>query len=204
LSHREDPSPPRPRRAVLTWAQRVTGAALALCAIVPRATKGAPPAGEYDVKAAFLYNVAKFVEWPPEAFASPEDPIVIGIAGVDPFGPDLDRAVAGRTANGRGFLVRRFRRPEELRSFCHILFVGAAEDARRWLTAVRDFQGTGALTVGEGVDFARQGSIAFVIENRRVRILVNLEAAEEARLRVSVRLLAVARRVDGAGEEGAH
>ena len=200
LDRRSARSPgPRGRRG----AGRLAVIALLVAApafLAARDSAGAQPVHEYQVKAAFLHGFARFVEWPAEAFSSPEDPIVIGVAGEDPFGETLDRAVAGRTAQGRRFVVRRFRRAEQL-GFCHILFVGAAENGWDWRAAQRERQGYGTLTVGEGAESLRTGSIAFVLEGRRIQLMVNLEAASEARLRISSRLLALAR-IWPTGREG--
>src|ERR1700732_5233370 len=83
---------------------------------------------EYLIKAGFIYNFAKLVEWPTTAFAQPDSPIVIGILGDDPFGATLDRTVADKKIEGRGFLVKRLKW-SDLKNFkdCNILFVSASE-----------------------------------------------------------------------------
>lgn len=147
---------------------------------------------EYEVKAAFVVSFARFVEWPAEAFEAPQAPIVVGVAGGDAFADSLERAAAGRSAQGRPLVVKRFRRTGELEP-CHILFVHGSEDSRRWLSALNERQGRAALTVGEGDEFVRHGVIAMLVEDRRIRLAVNLEAASAARLRISSKLLALAR-----------
>ena len=89
----------------------------------------AQPAGEYQVKAVFLFRFAQFVEWPPEAFSDAQAPIVIGVLGEDPFGGFLDEAVAGERVNRRPLEVRRYRRMDEIGG-CHILFIAESEEAR--------------------------------------------------------------------------
>ena len=132
-----------------------------------------PPALEYQVKAAFLLNFTKFVEWPATAFADERSPFAICILGEDPFGTALSQMVNGEGVNGRNLVVRRIRRAPEPKS-CQVLFVGGSEkDVPNALAET----GPGILTVGEGEDFLRDGGmIAFVIENRRVRFDINQRA----------------------------
>ena len=145
---------------------------------------------EYEVKAAFLLNFTKFVEWPASAFAAADSPIAICVWGNDPFGKMLDRIVAEEVIGGRKVVVRRIRQRPEPRS-CQALFVnGAGKDV---LSGV----GPRVLTIGEGEGFVRSGGmIAFVVENRRVRFGINESAAEAAGLKLSSKLLTVARSVE--------
>src|SRR6266478_110303 len=85
-----------------------------------RAQGPSPPA--YQLKPVFIYNFAKFVEWPAETFSSPTDPIVIGLIGENPFNLYLEEATRGKTINNRPFVVKRVRLVGEARS-CHVLFV---------------------------------------------------------------------------------
>src|ERR1700676_1206259 len=84
---------------------------------------------EYLIKAGFIYNFAKLVEWPSTAFAPPDSPIVIGILGDDPFGATLDKIVADKKINGRGFAVKRLKWGKDFKDLrdCNILFVSASE-----------------------------------------------------------------------------
>jgi hypothetical protein len=144
---------------------------------------------EYQVKAAFLYNFARFVDWPAD---SPDSPFVIGIVGDDPFRGALESAVKGKTVNGRPVLVRRFTSAESAHG-CQILFISGSERGR--LQSILDsLNGSAVLTVGETEGFARSGvAINFVIENDRVRFEVNVEAAERVQLKISSKLLSIAR-----------
>jgi hypothetical protein len=166
---------------------------LALLAVAvllsPRAV-GAQPK-EYEVKAAFLLNFAKFVEWPEGSFSSPRDPIVIAVAGEDPFDGALEQVLRRRTAQGRAFILRHFRRADHLER-CHILFIAGSENADEWLEALERIETPGILTVGEGLEFRHRGGISFLIEDRKVRIAVNIDEVAAARLRVSSKLLALA------------
>lgn len=158
-----------------------------------------PPAGpatDYEVKAAFLYNFAKFVEWPEPA--SPGAPLVVTVLGDDPFGPVLDRTLAGRTAQERTLVARRISRAEDAEP-SQILFVGASEEPR--LPQILSvLEGRSVLTVSEMDGFAeRGGMIGFRTEGSRVRFDINLQQATRARLRISAELLQMARIVGRRG-----
>jgi len=150
---------------------------------------------EYLIKAGFIFNFAKFVEWPPTTFAQTDSPIVIGILGTDPFGPIIDQIVQDKKIGGRGFVVKRLKwgaDPKELRE-CKILFVGASE--RTHIDElVQIVRGLPILTVGETPGFAEHGGvIRLVLEDNRVRFEVNVDAAHQAGLTISSRLLTLAR-----------
>jgi len=147
---------------------------------------------EYQVKAAFLYNFAKFVEWPVNA---PGTRFCIGILGTDPFGPLIDETLAGRTLGSRGVVVRRFSRPEDAFD-CQIVFVASSATPLKLL--LRRFEGKAVLTVGDAPAFCQSGGIiGFQVAERRIRFAVNLEAAERAQLQLSSKLLSLATKVWG-------
>jgi hypothetical protein len=159
---------------------------------------------EYLIKAGFIYNFAKLVEWPTTAFAQPDSPIIIGILGDDPFGATLDRIVADKKINGRGFVVKRLKWTRELKDLrdCNILFVSSSErehmdsvvDAVKWLPV---------LTIGDVPGFARRGGIMnFTLEDNKIRFEVNVEAAKHADLTISSRLLTLARIVQQVAADG--
>jgi len=148
---------------------------------------------EYQVKAAFLLNFTKFIDWPAAAFADSGSPVAICILGDDPFGSALDQIVEGEVVDGRRISVQRIKRAPTPKS-CQVVFVGKPE--KEALKILRGL-GPGVLTVSEGESFARSGGmIAFVIENRRVRFDINLTIAENAGLKLSSKLLTVARTVE--------
>lgn len=173
--------------------------ALLLCAtLAGHRLVAAAPLNEYAVKAAFLYQFTRFVEWPPSMFPDAEAPLVVGVLGHDPFGDHLRAATQGRTAYGRPIVVRSVRHGEQLRQ-CHVLFVSASEEGR--IPDVLRTVGTaGVLTVGDSPGFAEAGgTMNFVIEASRVKLEVNIGAAERARVRISSKLLTLARIVDRGG-----
>ena len=147
---------------------------------------------EYAVKAAYIYNFAKFVEWPADAFARPDSPFVIGIIGKDPFGSVIDKAVQGKTIDGRSFTVVRLKLDQDLKQ-CQILFVSASEKDKI-SRLFSDLKGAPVLTVGETPQFASRGGIInFKIENGTVRFEINPDAAKRAHLTISSKLLSLAR-----------
>lgn len=150
-----------------------------------------PGFDEYQVKAAFLYNFAKFVEWPPGTFANSTDPIGICIAGMNPFGSALDAMVRGKKIGERIFAVRQISDTQQTKG-CQILFIASTE-WKRVRPLLDALKGTAILTVGETDDFtAAGGMIAFQLAGPRVRIQIDLETAEQSRLKISSKLLSLA------------
>ena len=148
---------------------------------------------EYRIKAAFLYNFARFVEWPQED-ARNEHKLVIGVLGKDPFGPILDETVRGKKARGRPLEIKRLSNADDTAS-CDLVFVSSSE-RRRIETLLTALNGAKVLTVGETPNFLDKGGmINFVIENERVRIDLNLGTTRAAGLSVSSQLIRVAREV---------
>jgi hypothetical protein len=169
--------------------RRLIVAVLALVLHAGSAIAAGPEHGrfdEYQVKAAFIFNFAKFVAWPD----APGTPIVIGIAGEDPFGELLDNAVRGKTAAGRSIEVRRLGENDDLRG-CSILFVSSSEK-RRAADLIRR-AGDGVLTIGDLPQFTQDGGIVrFFLENNRVRFQINAKAAERSGLKIHSQLLSLA------------
>ena len=175
-------------------AKRNIACGLALLALASsRLFAQAPVADEYQVKAAFLFNFAKFVEWPADTFKGPEDPIAICVLGQNPFGTALEDVVRDKTVAGRGFVVRGLLSAQQA-SKCQILFVSASE--RKRLGSLLDqLKGRSILTVGEGDDFiANGGIIDFKLKDARVRIDIDAAAADRAGLHISSKLLSLAER----------
>jgi len=155
----------------------------------------AQPAPEWSVKAVFIYNFTRFVEWPEMAFAGPDSPFIIGIVGADPFGPALPEAVAGEKVGTHPIRVQRFQQIADVKD-CHLLYISAKEPekAREMLAAIPRRP---MLTVGESPTFARQGGmIRFLTMNNKIRLEVNPTTVRAAQLDISSKLLQVAQIVD--------
>lgn len=146
---------------------------------------------EYQLKAAFLYNFTKFIEWPPQHFHDARQPITIGVLGRDPFGGELERVVEGRTVNGRAIVVKVLTSASEVLGV-DLVFVGAEEEARFAESLVaRD--GVHVVTVGESPRSAALGAvITFTMEADKVRFEINQGGAEKAGLKISAQLLKLA------------
>jgi hypothetical protein len=150
---------------------------------------------EVQVKAAFVYKFGDFVEWPAGAFDGANDAFVIGVVGADAMAAELERVVAGRTVQERKVVVRRLRRGEALGRL-HVLFVGESESARLTDMAAAA-RSQPVLVVSESDNATERGSmINFVSVDGKVRFDVALPSAERGRLKISARLLAVARKVE--------
>ena len=155
-----------------------------------------PAAGEYQVKAAFLFNFAKFVEWPPSSFSDTSVPLRICVFGRDPFGDELRNITKEKIVNGRKLEVTQVLDLQVART-CHILFIASSETSRL-KQIFESLRGSDALTVGDTKGFVEQGGmINFVLENSRVQFEVNRKAAEQGRLKISSKLLSVAKLVVG-------
>ncbi|HWF37743.1 MAG TPA: YfiR family protein [Candidatus Acidoferrales bacterium] len=150
-----------------------------------------PKATEYEVKAAYLYNFGKFVNWPSTGSAGGQDDFVICVLGQDPFGGGLQTSVVGERVGGKPVIAKHIANTED-GSHCRIIFISASEQSRV-KQVLMDFAQSGALTVSDMPDFtARGGMIQFVMRDNKVRFEVNLTAAERARLNLSSELLKVA------------
>lgn len=150
---------------------------------------------EYEIKAAFLYNFAKFVEWPDELFLDPNAPFVFGVLGHDPFGQILEQTIGGKYIQGRRLEIDRFKRCEDIQ-YCHILFIALSEKEciEEIVEKVNRF---GVLTVGDMEGFAERGGVInFFMKENKVRLCINPNAAERANLKISSKLLNVSQIVN--------
>jgi uncharacterized protein DUF4154 len=151
---------------------------------------------EYRVKAAFLFHFSQFVEWPPETFKDTSAPLIYCTIGEDPFYGALDQTLSGKTVGTRALRVQHLKLPQEAQS-CQVLFIGAGEKKQQG-EAMAMANGHPVLTVGESDHFAQEGGIiGFCLEENKIRFEINLDAAEKANLRISARLLALAKTVIG-------
>lgn len=145
---------------------------------------------EYQVKAAFLYNFLKFVEWPAE---TGDAPWVIGVLGHDPFGDMLDTTVRGKIVNGRSIEVRRYVKPADVKD-CNILFVGREEFEKLGPALQPILQRPGLLSVGETSGFLKSGGvISFYLEENRVHFEIRSSMAHSVGLHVSSQLMKLGR-----------
>ena len=146
---------------------------------------------EYQLKAAFLFNFAKFIEWPASTFSTPQAPFSICIFGDDPFGPVIDATLRGQNVEGHPVMIQRTRDASRLRH-CQVAFISASEkDHLRDI--FQSVHGANVLLVGETAGFASAGgAIQFQMQDGHVRFSINPGAAERAGLRVSSRLLSLA------------
>ncbi len=155
---------------------------------------------EYLVKAAFLYRIAKFVEWPAESFVDTHAPFTIGILGEEPLDVALG-SIKDKDMRGRRVVIKKSARIEDLQG-CHILFIGASK--RKYLAQIFDnLKGLNVLTVGEVKNFAEVGGIInFVTAGNKIRMEINVDAARKAGLEISSMLLGVSRIVRDDSREG--
>jgi YfiR/HmsC-like len=183
------------------WRSRA-GTALLLFAAVGLILRGGyvfaegGASSEYQIKAAFLYHFAQFVDWPPEAFKDDHSPLTYCTVGEDPFRGALEASLNGKTIGTRPLRVLHFRQAAEVQG-CQVLFVGALEQ-KSVPAALASFKEMPVLTVGESEHFAEDGGIiGFCLEDNKVRFEINVGAAQRAKLRISATLLALAKTVLG-------
>src|SRR2546428_488730 len=155
------------------------------------AASGGEQINEYQMKAVYLYNLAKFVEWPATAFKNAGDPISICVLGQNPILHTLEEAVNGETIEDRKLIVRPVADVSQVNN-CQILSVGSSD--RKYLRSLlRDLKTTGILTVGEAESLTSEGGVVNLkLEGGKVRIEINLKAAERQQLRISPKLLSLA------------
>jgi hypothetical protein len=170
--------------------------------LVNRAVYADQSPTEYQVKAAYLFNFLKFVEWPDDPGADPHAKWVIGFVGDTPIGDELTRLADGKNVLGRDLLVKKFQEADNLRG-CNILFISESEK-KRLSSILADLRGSSVLTVADMDNFIGGGGmIQFMVEDARVRVAIDVGATSRAHLKVSSKLLALARLVAGT-ERGAN
>jgi uncharacterized protein DUF4154 len=149
---------------------------------------------EVQIKAAYLFNFLKFVEWPSDAPAEPQGKWVIGVVGDSPVGGELKRMAEGKSVDGRSLLVKTIRATDGLRGY-NIIFVSASEE-KHFPSILIALQGSCVLTVADFDNFIRHGGmIQFVAQGDRVRVDIDVGATGRARLKVSSKLLSLAQAV---------
>jgi hypothetical protein len=168
--------------------------------VVPVQPRAQAAPSEYQVKAAYLFNFLKFIEWPEASFADPLAPMVVGVVGEDPFGSSLPEVVIGKTVQGRDLVLRKYRVGEDLRG-AHLLFISASE--RKQLPQIlSSLRGSSVLTVADTEGFLDAGGmIQFVSANEQIHFAINVDALKGSRLKVSSKLLNLAKTVTGKAKD---
>ena len=198
------------RHNVLTGRKRTHRVGACLCMLLTlwslvlgdvRAGAESSAPSRQQVQAAFLFNFAKFVTWPDEAFKHNPDMLIIGVIGEDPFGAILEETVHDKTILGKRLAVRRFAKIEDATN-SQILFLGSSEE-NHLSSIIKTLEKTNTLTVSDIDQFAEQGGmVAFTLEDQKVRFSVNMEAVERAELKMGSQLLKLARIVSEKTQKG--
>ena len=155
---------------------------------------------EYEVKAAFIYNFAKFIDWPDSSFESATSPFYVGVLGKNRFNGYLEKILSGKKLKGRKIQIRYFKNFKEVK-YSHILFISSSEK-KRLRHVFKALEKKGILTIGDTEGFiSTGGAIGFVMKDNKVRFEINLNSARKARLTISSKLLRLAKKViDEAGK----
>jgi hypothetical protein len=156
---------------------------------------------EYEVKAAYLYNFGRFVQWPAKATTAGGDSFAICVLGEDPFGTVLHATIAGETIGGKNVVAKRISKPQDGVN-CRILFISSSED-RQLKEVLAALDKVSVLTVSDMAQFARRGGmVQFILDGKKVRFEVNLFTAERAGLTLSSQLLKLATNVRRSAQPG--
>jgi hypothetical protein len=171
------------------WLHVLLAMALLLASKV--ATHAQDISTEYKFKAVFLFHFTQFVDWPSNTFPDPQAPLVIGILGDDPFGNFLNATVQGENVNGHRLVVERYHSPDDIKN-CQVLFISSSEEPRLGRT-LAGLKGKTVLTVSDIENFAEDGGIiGFVTVQNKIHFEINTDAAHDANLTLSSKLLRLA------------
>jgi hypothetical protein len=156
---------------------------------------------DYQVKAAFIINFPKYVDWPEAEFPKTNSPIRVGIIGDDSIADEFSNMIgAGKSVGGHPIVLKRIAREEDVTNDCQILFIGVSERPHT-ADILQKVKGSGVLTVGDSDDFLQKGGVINLAhQNRKIRLQINLGAAQEQHLKISSRLLMVADVQKGGGQ----
>jgi hypothetical protein len=151
---------------------------------------------EYQIKAAFIFNFARLIEWPQTAFPEPTSPLVIGVLGDNPFHEDLQKTLRDKAVDKHPLIIKEFKSLGEATN-CHILFISNSEKPRL-AQVLEGVKRTSVLTVGEMERFTENGGmINFIREGTKIRFRINHETAADAGLKISSKLLSLALNPNG-------
>jgi hypothetical protein len=180
-----------PRMKQLKRTKVIPATVMLVALLITPLPAAAPPQSEYGLKSIFLYNFCRFIDWPDSAFASSNEPLIIGIMGDDPFGSSLNDTIKGKKYHSRPIRIDHYRTPADIRR-CHLLFISHS-NAGRLDPILAAVTGKTVLTVSETEDFLnRGGMITLTAEQNRVRLRINMAALQSINLTVSSKLLRVA------------
>ena len=153
-------------------------------------------AGEYRVKAAFMFHFAQFVEWPSGAFKDASNPLTYCTVGEDPFQGALEQSLNGKLIGTRRVRILHLKQVRQFQD-CQVMFIGTI-DKKELSAILAALRGTPILTVGDEAGFVKDGGmIGFCLEDKKIRFEINLDAASDANLHISAKLLALAKVVVG-------
>jgi hypothetical protein len=148
---------------------------------------------EYTIKAAFLYHFLTYIDWPEGTFVDSKQPFVIGVYQTDPFGAVLDKIAATKNVEGRPIEIRRLQTTDKLPE-CHIVFMAATVEAAVQQNVLSLLANSHVLCVGETEDFVELGGAAqFFVEGNKVRFAFNTDVVDRSNLKVSSKLLSLAK-----------
>ena len=149
---------------------------------------------EYEIKAAFLYSFLHYVEWPETSFSDDSSPIILGVLGKDPFGPILDRMAETEKINNRELVIKRFEHIDAVGSI-HALFIASSKQ-ERLSDVLKGLGDRPVLTAGDTEEFAALGVIInFIIDQKKIRFEINTGAVKKADLKISSKLLKLAKKI---------
>ena len=182
------------RRLAASFKAACTLLLLLIVSSFAMAAERLPSSQEYPIKAAFLYNFTKYVEWPSTAHTNAQSPIVITVLGKNPFGSALEAIVEGRSVNGRRVVVRYATDIESIKP-SHILFIPKSENSVTG-NVIESLKGQPILIVGESDEFKKaRGMVNLSVESSQVRFEINIAAAEAVHLKISSQLQKLAKEI---------
>jgi hypothetical protein len=182
------------KRYVVRYLRLIAAVVISLISVETVNAQSGPD--EYRIKAAFLFHFAQLIDWPSEALNASDNSLLLCTLGDDSFRGEMESSVEGKTIGSRVLHVRHFSRDDNV-AVCQMLFVGRKE-SQRIPVILAGLKRAPVVTVGETVNFVDQGGVlGFCMEGNKIRFEVNLEAAERAKVKISSRLLLLAKRVIG-------
>jgi hypothetical protein len=178
-----------------------------LAAVIPVAALESIPArdrtavGEYALKAAYLFNFTKFVEWPVQEPSRPAEVFTIGVIGRDPFGADIAAQLSTKTVQDKKLVFTQLSHSRQAAD-CQMVFISASE-TRGLGEILGSLQNSPVLTVSDMDAFVQRGGmVGFTREQNKVRFQINLAAADKAGLKISSQLLKLAKSIEGKPQAG--